>query len=202
MSNSVSMKHENNLIWLDLEMTGLSPIDNVIIEAAVIITDNDLNILAESPSYAISQPEEELNKMDKWNNSTHTKSGLIDRVKQSTYTIKQVEDEILHLIKQFTYKNKSPLCGNTIHQDRKFIARYMPNFEGYLHYRNLDISTLKELAKRWYPGIYSSFTKHNKHQALADIHESINELKHYREHMFTHVCSLHTSTDSDNINNN
>ena len=184
MPEKSPFKNENNLIWLDLEMTGLSPIDNVIIEVAVIVTDSELNILAESPSYAVFQPEAELAKMDKWNVSAHTKSGLIERVRQSPYALAQVEQEILHLIKQYTYKGKSPLCGNTIHQDRKFTALYMPVFEGYLHYRNLDVSTLKELAKRWYPEIYASFPKHNKHQALADIHESINELKHYRQHMF------------------
>lgn len=182
MSNP--LKSESNLVWLDMEMTGLSPTEHTIIEVAVVITDSNLNILAESPSYAIYQNENELNKMDNWNVSTHTKSGLIDRVKASEYSLETVEKELLKLLKQYTYKGKSPLCGNTIHQDRKFMVKYMPVLEEYLHYRNLDVSTLKELAKRWYPSVYQSFTKHNKHEALADIHESINELKHYQAHMF------------------
>ena len=176
-------KHENNLVWLDMEMTGLSVIDNVIIEVAVVITDSNLNILDESPSHVIHQAEAELKKMDKWNTSTHTKSGLIEKVQKSKYTITQVEEELLTLIKKYIYKNKSPLCGNTVHQDRKFMAKYMPTFEEFIHYRNLDVSTIKELAKRWYPDIYNNFTKHNKHEALADIHESINELIFYRENM-------------------
>lgn len=183
MSNTTT-RNENNLVWLDMEMTGLSPTENVIIEVAVVVTDSELNVLAETPSYAIFQPDTELAKMDKWNVSTHTKSGLIERVKQSTHTLSAVEQEILALLKKFTYKGKAPLCGNTIHQDRKFMANYMPILEEYLHYRNLDVSTLKELAKRWHPTIYSSFEKHNKHEALADIHESILELKHYRKYMF------------------
>jgi oligoribonuclease len=178
-----SLKSENNLVWLDMEMTGLSVIDNVIIEIAIIITDSNLNILAESPSYVVFQPEAELKKMDKWNVSTHTKSGLIDKVRASTYNEAQIEQQILNLIKKYTYKGKSPLCGNTIHQDRKFLAKYMPKLEEFLHYRNLDVSTLKELGKRWYPQIVAGFTKHNKHEALADIRESINELIYYRDNM-------------------
>jgi oligoribonuclease len=171
MSNE---KKTSNLVWLDMEMTGLSPEHNVIIEVAVVITDSNLNILAQSPSYAITQPETELAKMDKWNTSTHTKSGLIERVKTSTTTVAVAEKDLLKLIKKYTVKHQSPLCGNTIHQDRKFLAKYMPDLEAYLHYRNLDISTIKELAKRWYPDAYITFKKHNKHEALADIHESIN----------------------------
>lgn len=177
-------KETTNLVWLDMEMTGLSAETNVIIEVAVIITDSDLNILAETESYAIFQPEEELLKMDKWNVSTHTKSGLVERVKKSTHTVESVEKELLKLVKKYAKKHQSPLCGNTIHQDRKFMAKYMPNLDEYLHYRNVDISTLKELAKRWHPEVYAGFAKHNKHEALADIHESINELKHYRQYMF------------------
>ena len=178
-----SQKSEQNLVWLDMEMTGLSVIDNVIIEIAVIITDSNLNILAETPSYVIFQPEEELKKMDKWNVSTHTKSGLIDKVRISTNTELEIEQEILKLLKKYTYKGKSPLCGNTIHQDRKFLVKYMPQLEEFLHYRNLDVSTLKELGRRWFPDIVSGFSKHNKHEALADIRESINELMYYRENM-------------------
>ncbi|MCC2624829.1 MAG: oligoribonuclease [Burkholderiales bacterium] len=174
-------KQTRNLVWLDMEMTGLSVEKNVIIEAAVVITDSDLNILAETPSYVIHQPESELTKMDKWNVGTHTKSGLLEKVRASTSTTEEVEALLLRFIKKYTYKGQSPLCGNTIHQDRKFLVKYMPKLEAYLHYRNLDVSTLKELAKRWYPSIFAAFVKHNKHEALADIHESINELKYYRE---------------------
>lgn len=176
-------KSENNLIWLDMEMTGLSVEENVIIEVAVVITDSDLNIIAQSPSYVINQPDAELNKMDKWNVSTHTKSGLIEKVKVSQYSVGQVETELLLLLKKYTYKCKSPLCGNTIHQDRKFLAKYMPTLEEYMHYRNLDVSSLKELSRRWFPKIASGFVKHNKHEALADIHESINELIYYRNNL-------------------
>ncbi|MFN8770003.1 MAG: oligoribonuclease [Neisseriaceae bacterium] len=175
---------QDKLIWLDLEMTGLDPLQNVIIEAAVVITDSDLNIVDQSSSYAIFQPEEELKKMDNWNLTTHTKSGLLEKVKSSKYYVEDVENEILTLIKQHVGQHKSPLCGNTVHQDRKFLARYMPRLENYLHYRNLDVSTIKELAKRWHPDIYNGFKKHNKHEALADILESINELKYYREKIF------------------
>lgn len=182
-------KDQNNLVWLDMEMTGLSPIDNVIIEVAVVITDGNLNILAESPSYAVSQPESELAKMDKWNVNAHTKSGLVERVKESKFTLEMVEKELLKLIKKYANKGQAPLCGNTIHQDRKFMARYMPNLEGFLHYRNLDVSTVKELAKRWYPSAYANFKKHNKHEALADIHESINELKHYQKEIFISITT-------------
>ena len=179
-----ALKNVDNLIWLDMEMTGLSSVDNVIIEIAVIITDTNLNIIAQSPSYAIKQDVAELDKMDKWNKSTHTKSGLIERVKQSSMTVKNVEHELLALMKKYVYKGMSPLCGNTVHQDRKFLAKYMPLLEDFFHYRNLDVSTIKELAKRWYPNTYKQFVKHNKHEALADIQESINELLYYREHLF------------------
>ena len=178
-----NIKNVNNLVWIDMEMTGLDQSQNVILEIAVIITDSNLNILAETPSYVIFQPEEELKKMDKWNVSTHTKSGLIDKVRISTNTELEIEQEILKLLKKYTYKGKSPLCGNTIHQDRKFLVKYMPQLEEFLHYRNLDVSTLKELGRRWFPDIVSGFSKHNKHEALADIRESINELMYYRENM-------------------
>jgi len=178
------LKKPDNLIWLDMEMTGLNHEEHVILEVAVVITDANLNILAETISYAINQPNQELAKMDNWNVKIHTKSGLLERVKQSSYTVKTVEEELLAFISNYVHKGKSPLCGNTIYQDRKFITKYMPKFDEYIHYRNLDVTTLKELAKRWYPSIYSGFTKHNKHEALADIHESIAELKYYREKIF------------------
>jgi oligoribonuclease len=190
-----SSKNENNLIWLDMEMTGLSVIDNVIIEIAVIVTDSNLNILFESESYAISQPEFELAKMDKWNMSAHTKSGLIERVRQSVYTLDFVESQLLTLLKQYSYKGKSPLCGNTVHQDRKFMTKYMPKLEEFFHYRNLDVSTFKEIAKRWYPQIYSKLSKTNKHEALADIHESIQELIFYRDNLLATLPTIsETST--------
>lgn len=178
------VKNDHNLVWLDMEMSGLNVEKDRILEIAVVITDKELNILTESPSYAIYQPDEVLNSMDKWNTSIHTKSGLVERVRKSQCSISQVEQELLNLIKQYVNKNTTPLCGNTIHHDRKFVLKYMPNLEEYLHYRNLDVSTIKELAKRWYPEICTGFIKHNKHEALADIHESINELKYYRKKLF------------------
>ena len=177
-------KNQENLIWLDMEMTGLDPDKNVIIEVAVVITDSNLNVLSESPSYAITQPENDLNKMDKWNVGTHTKSGLLERVKNSNFTLDMVEGELLKLIAKFVPKGASPLCGNTIYQDRKFIIKYMPKLEEYLHYRVIDVSTIKELARRWYPEAIKGFEKQNKHEALADIHESIEELKYYRNKLF------------------
>ena len=175
---------QNALVWLDMEMTGLDYMQNVIIEVAVIVTDSELNILAQSPSYVVFQPDSELSKMDKWNIGTHTKSGLIERVKASTLTIEKIEADILKLIHPFITKGQSPLCGNTVHQDRKFIAKFMPKLENFLHYRIIDVSSIKELAKRWHPSIYNDFKKENKHEALADIIESINELKYYRENLF------------------
>ena len=174
----------NNLVWLDMEMTGLDYLDHVILEVAIVITDDSLNILDQTPSYAIFQPDHELAKMDSWNCSTHKKSGLIDRVKESKYSAEEVETLLLDFIAPYTKKNESPICGNTIHQDRKFMLKFMPNLENYLHYRNIDISTIKELAKRWNPSIYNGFTKHNKHQALDDILESIEELKYYKKKFF------------------
>lgn len=174
-------KNKNNLVWLDMEMSGLNVNKDVILEVAVVITDSELNILGETESYAVYQSDDIINNMDKWNTNTHTKSGLITRVRESNYSVDKIEHELLKFIKKYTYKNQSPLCGNTIHQDRKFIVSYMPNLEDYLHYRNIDVSTIKELAKRWYPEIAKGFIKHNKHEALADIHESIAELRYYRE---------------------
>lgn len=167
-----------------MEMTGLDPVNNVVLEVAVVVTDSELNVLAESPSYAIIQPDEELAKMDKWNVGTHTRSGLLERLKIDGVELEFAEAEILKLLKKYLNKGQSPLCGNTIHQDRKFIVRYMPKLEEFLHYRNLDVSTIKELCRRWYPEVITGFSKHNKHEALADIHESIAELKYYREKIF------------------
>lgn len=189
-------KNQNNLVWLDMEMTGLDPNQNVVIEVAVVITDSELNILAESPSYAILQPDTELAKMDKWNVSTHTRSGLLERIASSGIELAEAEKQILKLLKKHVAKGSSPLCGNTIHQDRKFMVLYMPVLEEYLHYRNIDVSSIKELARRWNPSIYDGFKKHNKHEALADIHESIEELKYYRQHLWLPSETNLASTNS------
>jgi oligoribonuclease len=178
------LKSKDNLVWLDMEMTGLDSTNNVILEIAVIITDKNLNSLMQSPSYAIYQETEQLTKMDKWNYSVHTKSGLIERVKQSTFTVASVEQELLNLIEPYIYKAVTPLCGNTIYKDREFLKRYMPTLEAFMHYRNIDISTIKELVKRWYPNLEKKFIKHNKHEALADVEESIKELEFYRQNIF------------------
>lgn len=179
---SPSVKSENNLIWLDMEMTGLSPDTDRIIEVAVVVTDSELNILAEGPVLVIHQEDAVLDAMDNWNKGTHGRSGLIDKVKASTITEAQAEDILIAFLSQHVPAGKSPLCGNTISQDRRFMFRYMPRLEQFFHYRNLDVSTLKELARRWRPDVYKSFEKKSRHEALADIHDSIDELKHYREH--------------------
>jgi oligoribonuclease len=165
-----------------MEMTGLVPETDRIIEVAMVITDNELNTIAEAPTLVVHQPDSVLDAMDNWNKSTHGKSGLIDRVKASTLTDAQVEEQFLAFLKEYVPTRTSPMCGNSICQDRRFMARYMPKLEDYFHYRNLDVSTLKELAKRWKPDMAKGVKKHGKHEALADIYESIEELKHYREH--------------------
>ena len=177
-----SVKSEHNLIWLDMEMTGLQPDTDRIIEVAIVITDSELNILAEGPVLVIHQSDAVLDGMDNWNKGTHGRSGLIDKVKASTLTEEQAEAELLAFLKRWVPAGKSPMCGNTIGQDRRFMVKYMPRLEAYFHYRNLDVSTLKELSLRWKPEVYRSFVKASKHEALADIQESIDELKHYREH--------------------
>lgn len=174
---------EDNLIWIDLEMTGLDPQNDQIIEIATIVTDSALNELAEGPVVAIHQPEAVLAAMDDWNTRQHGKSGLTDRVKASAVTVAAAERETLAFLEQWVPKGLSPMCGNSICQDRRFMARLMPALEGYFHYRNLDVSTLKELARRWAPQIYAGFTKDSSHLALADIRDSIAELRHYREHL-------------------
>jgi oligoribonuclease len=174
--------NEFNLVWVDMEMTGLDPDTDRIIEVAVVVTDSELNILGEGPVFAIHQADEVLNRMDAWNKGTHGRSGLIDRVKASTVTEADAEAALIEFLKKFVPNGKSPMCGNTICQDRRFMARGMPKLEAFFHYRNLDVSTLKELCKRWKPELASGFKKHQKHTAMADIIESIEELRYYREH--------------------
>jgi oligoribonuclease len=171
-----------NLVWIDMEMTGLDPDNDRIIEIAAVVTDPDLNVLAEGPVFAIHQSDATLDKMDAWNKGTHGRSGLIDRVKASTIDEAQAEEQLIAFLKQWVPANKSPMCGNSICQDRRFMARGMPKLENFFHYRNLDVSTLKELCRRWKPELASGFKKAQKHTALADIIESIEELKYYREH--------------------
>jgi len=170
----------NNLIWLDMEMTGLSPEIDRIIEVAMVVTDSQLVTVAESPALVVHQPDSILSAMDDWNKATHGRSGLIEKVKASKFSETDVETQMLEFLAQHVPANTSPMCGNSICQDRRFLARWMPTLEKYFHYRNLDVSTLKELAKRWKPEIMSGITKHGKHEALADIYESIEEMKYYR----------------------
>ncbi|UXH76386.1 oligoribonuclease [Roseateles amylovorans] len=173
--------NDQNLIWIDLEMTGLFPDQDRIIEIAVVVTDPQLTVRVEGPVFAVHQSDETLDKMDAWNKGTHGKSGLIDRVKASTISEEEAEARVIEFLKAYIPANKSPMCGNSICQDRRFLANYMPKLEDFFHYRNLDVSTLKELARRWKPAAMDGFKKAQKHTALADIHESIDELIHYRE---------------------
>ncbi|WP_215782340.1 oligoribonuclease [Paludibacterium sp. B53371] len=172
---------QNNLIWLDMEMTGLNPDTDRIIELAVVITDSQLNIVAESPVFAVHQPDSVLDGMDDWNKSTHGRSGLIDRVRASTLSEGEAEAQMLAFLQQYTPARTSPMCGNSICQDRRFMARWMPALEAHFHYRNLDVSTLKELCKRWKPELARGVVKKGKHEALADILESIEEMRYYRD---------------------
>ena len=175
-------RNDQNLIWIDLEMTGLKPDTDRIIEIAVVVTSPDLSVRVEGPVFAIHQSDAMLDGMDAWNKGTHGRSGLIDRVKASTVDEEAAAAAVIAFLKNHVGANKSPMCGNSICQDRRFLARYMPTLEAYFHYRNLDVSTLKELARRWKPGLLDGFKKAQKHTALADIHESIDELAYYREH--------------------
>jgi oligoribonuclease len=174
--------NNDNLIWLDMEMSGLLPDSDRILELAVVVTDAELNVLGESPVLVIHQSDAVLDGMDAWNKGTHGRSGLIDKVKTSTLDEATATTQMIDYLKQFVPAGKSPMCGNSICQDRRFMARYMPDLETYFHYRNLDVSVFKELARRWKPEIYSGFKKASRHEALADIYESIDELKYYREH--------------------
>lgn len=174
---------ENNLVWIDMEMTGLEPEKDRILEIAVLVTDPDLNILAEGPNLAVFQPEETLQAMDEWNQTHHGRSGLLDRVRSSTETVEQAEAQVLAFCSRHLKPKVSPLCGNSVWQDRRFLMRYMPALNDFFHYRIVDVSTVKELVRRWYPQV-PAYQKTESHLALADIRESVGELRHYREHVF------------------
>ena len=174
---------DNNLIWIDLEMTGLDPDTDSIIEIATLVTDGELNVLARGPELAIAHPSARLDAMDEWNRNTHRKSGLWQRVLDSSHSHAQAEQATLTFLAQWLPPGKSPICGNSICQDRRFLVRQMPQLERYFHYRNLDVSTLKELARRWAPQVLQGVNKTGAHTALSDIEESLAELRHYRQHM-------------------
>ena len=172
----------NNLIWVDMEMSGLDPTIERVLEVAIVITDTQLNTVAEGPVIVVHQPAAVLDAMDAWNKSTHAKSGLIERVKASRLTEADADAQLVEFLRRHVPAGVSPLCGNSVHQDRRFMVKYLPAFEAYFHYRNLDVSTLKELMRRWKPELAAGMTKHGRHEALADVYESIDELKYYREH--------------------
>lgn len=179
------MSQNDYLVWMDLEMTGLEPERDVILEIATIVTDSDLNVIAEGPVLAVHQPDVLLDAMDEWNTRTHGNSGLTERVRNSDTDTREAERQTLAFLQQYVKAGASPLCGNSIHQDRRFLVKYMPELEAYMHYRNIDVSTVKELAKRWKPEVVASFKKQGSHQALDDIRESIAEMLHYREHFLS-----------------
>jgi oligoribonuclease len=178
-------QNEQNLIWVDMEMTGLEPETDRILEIAMIVTDKELNVLAEGPVIAVHQSDEVLAAMDEWNTRTHGQSGLIDRVRASQYDEAKAAAACLEFMKAWVPERQTPMCGNSIGQDRRFMVKYMPELECYFHYRNVDVSTIKELVRRWKPEILDAFTKTGTHQALDDIRESIAELQFYRKHVFT-----------------
>ncbi len=183
MSATPLTASDQNLVWIDLEMTGLSPERDRIIEIAVVVTDAQLGSRTEGPVFAIHQSDATLDGMDAWNKGTHGRSGLIDRVKSSTIDEAAAETQVIEFLQRYVPRGKSPMCGNSICQDRRFLANHMPTLEAFFHYRNLDVSTLKELARRWKPAILDGFKKAQAHTALADIHESIDELVYYRQHL-------------------
>ncbi|ARC53347.1 oligoribonuclease [Candidatus Riesia pediculischaeffi] len=176
------LQSKKNLIWIDLEMTGLNPKEDRIIEIATVITDSQINILCEGPSIPIHQEEKFIEKMDEWNRNTHTKNGLIQETKRSSFNERRAEDETIRFLEKWTYPGSSPMCGNSISQDRKFLFQYMPNLERFFHYRHIDVSTIKELVKRWKPDILMSFFRRSSHRALQDVKHSIGELIFYRKH--------------------
>jgi len=171
-----------NLVWIDMEMSGLDPERERILEVAMVVTDKELNLIEAAPVLVLHQPDSLLDGMDAWNKGTHGKSGLIDKVRASRLTEAEAEEQLIEFMRRHVAKRASPMCGNSICQDRRFLVRYMPRLEEWFHYRNLDVSTLKELAMRWRPGLKEGFQKANAHTAMADILESIGELKYYREH--------------------
>ena len=183
MTDPVLVPNENNLIWIDLEMTGLLPESDRIIEIAVVVTDPQVTVRVEGPVIAVHQSDAVLDGMDAWNKGTHGKSGLTERVRASAVDEATAEAQVIEFLKRYVGKGKSPMCGNSICQDRRFLARTMPTLEAFFHYRNVDVSTLKELARRWKPEVLEGFKKAQAHTALADIHESIDELLHYRQHL-------------------
>lgn len=187
----MSLVDPNNLVWMDLEMTGLDADKEVIIEIATIITDSDLNIVAEGPCLVINQDDEILKLMDEWNQRTHGASGLIQKVKQSTLSVEEAERITLDFIKQYVPYKSSPLCGNSVQQDRRFLDRYMKDLTDYLHYRNIDVTTIKEVIRRWYPNGTRLPKKSDAHMALIDVRESINELIYYRNNFFTDYAGEH-----------
>ena len=179
--SSSTQPNEFRLVWLDMEMTGLDPEKERIIEVAVVVTEPDLTVVAEGPVLVIHQPAEVLDAMDNWNRATHGKSGLTDKVRASTLSESDAEDQLIAFLSQYVPPGKSPLCGNTVSQDRRFMFKYMPKLEQFFHYRTIDVSTIKELARRWKPALLKGFEKRSKHEALADIYESIDELRYYRD---------------------
>ncbi len=182
VSATTLARSDQNLVWLDCEMSGLDPEKERLLEIAVVITGPELTPRVDGPVLVIHQSQSVLDAMDNWNKGTHGRSGLIDKVKASTLDESAAEQQLLDFIGRYVPKNASPMCGNTISQDRRFLVKYMPKLEAYFHYRCLDVSTLKELAKRWRPAVYDAFKKQQRHTALADVHESIDELEHYRAH--------------------
>ncbi len=179
------MEKKHNLIWIDLEMTGLEPATDVVIEIATIVTDGDLNILAEGPVLAIHQPDRLIDNMDEWNTKTHGNSGLVQRVKDSKIDEAEATRQTIEFLAQYVGKGVSPMCGNSVHQDRRFTVKYMTELDDYFHYRNIDVSTLKELARRWAPEKLKGLTKKGSHKALDDILESIEEMQFYRKHIMS-----------------
>ena len=173
---------ENNLVWIDMEMSGLNPDTDRVLEIAAVVTDSNLEVLAEGPVVVVHQSERVLAAMDSWNTATHARSGLTERVRASRVDEAQAQQQVLDFVRALVPAGKSPMCGNSICQDRRFMARWLPQLEAYFHYRNLDVSTLKELARRWKPDVYRGFDKKSRHEALADIYESIDEMRHYRKH--------------------